>query len=479
MLIDACMLNQVTHKRMLYSAVPDNMPITKTTNYGSMTVTPHGARITIQEKNGVTTSYLRPARPTYIRRIGKKASITSHTGNDGRFRPCSHSQENYIVRPLSSLSRIQQYTDLPGASPSTQTRIWLYDLNADAHAARYTQFTTACNQNVLSLNSVPWGALSSTALQNMLPSFNAGENSLVNFILELKDFKDVWKYVAGGFVRKIDRMNAFRVKGRDGRERSLMVDMDRNKPLQKLSKYYLGYNFGWRPLYNDVVSLVQSLTSFQKTYDELVQRQNRPQQRYWGQWIAGTATNEVVRYERINGPNGGWIGVFQGHSRVRVVQEKTDGIRYHATLRYRYKLPSELFSTGGKVKSFLDLLGVSRNPAILWNAIPFSFIIDWVVNVGQYLERLKVDNIQIQTELLDFCHSARIERSVRMDLQVDNCFKPSPYSYMAMETSDVCTKREYQRRVGIPDFRTAIATSGLSLREFSLAGALMGARRGY
>lgn len=452
------------------------LPMTKTTNYGINRITPSGVRVTYTQLSGGPYSDLRPARSAYDRRVGRKSTITSENGRDGRFRPCSHTQESYSTRPLSALTRIQEYQD---PYPVQFPKGWMYDLAFDAHAYRYTQFRTACDATAITLNNVQWSQLGASALQAMMPSFNGGDNSLVNFILELKDFKDVWKYVAGGFTKKVSRLNAFRVKDRNGRERSLWIDMDKGKPLQKLSQYYLAYNFGWRPLYNDVVSLVKSLTGFLKTYDELVRRQNRPQQRYWGQWIAGTATNETVYHESENGPNGGWVGPFLGSARVRVIQEAHAGIRYHATLRYRYSIPNELFTTGGKAKAFLDLLGVSRNPAVLWNAIPFTFIIDWVVNVSAYLERLKVDNIKIQTELLDFCHSARVERTIRMDVQTNNRYKPSPYSYMAAETSDVCRKREYKRRVGIPDLMTAISTSGLSPREFLLGGALAGARRGY
>lgn len=65
----------------------------------------------------------------------------------------------------------------------------------------------------------------------------------------------------------------------------------------------------------------------------------------------------------------------------------------------------------GQINYFLDVLGINANPAVIWNAIPFSFVIDWFVNVGGFLERLRVDNIRAATTVTKFCVSARFERN--------------------------------------------------------------------
>jgi len=432
--------------------------------YGSITVVPKSTILKYITNSGSNSQFVRTARPSYIRRTGRTSIIVSSSGRDGRFRPCSHSQEHYLCVPLS-VTPPAQYAALNQSGPSGYKTGWIYNLVEDVHANRYSNFIGGVNNASVSIASVQWDSLGQTALQSMLPSFHT-KNSLVNFVLELKDFKSVVKYMAGGLKKRLSAMEALL-----GFKRS-------DKPLKKLSKSYLSYSFGWRPLFSDLVAFVETISKFNDRYRELMQREGAPQQSYWGTWIAGTATGESTYYNNGtgDGPNGGWIGPFLGKYRFKVVQAASQGIRYHATVRYRYQAPDELRSIGGKVKAFLDLLGVARNPAILWNAIPFSFIVDWFVNVSGYLERFRLDNIQFKTEILDFCHSARFERKIDCLMAGENYDSTLGYIPLSWQVIDSCRKVVYERKVGYPNFLTAIQTSGLSLREFSLGGALLNAR---
>lgn len=453
--------------------------MTKTRPYGLQRVIPERVIWVYTQKNGVKQTYTRAQAASYDRRFGSASSITSQSGRDGRFRPTKHTQEVYTVKPLSTLPGPLLYANT-AATGSTIADGRLSGMLQDVHRQKYPQFIAACNSVAVSTGSVQWNALAESAVQNMMPSFT-GSTSLVNFILELKDFRDVFKYLATGFSRKLNQLDRFRVRNNKGVETVITVDFKKGRTLEKLSRQYLGVQFGWLPLYRDVVALYKSVRDFEVAFREMVRRELKPQQRYWGSWIPGTdLPRESYYYTALAGPEGGWIGPQNTKSVVRIAKEATQGVRYHATMRYRYKLPAELFGVGGKAKAFLDLLGVNRNPAILWNAIPFSFIVDWVVNVSKYLERLKLDNIQIQTEILDFCHSARSERTVNFHIGGENIIDPSPgHMRLAENLVDSCRKVVYERRVGIPNFRAAILTSGLNMREFSLGGALLGARRGY
>lgn len=457
--------------------------MTKTTQLGTQRIPSQQVKWYYVRKNGVKLTYEHDARPAYDRRVGRKVTLSSHTGRDGRFRPCIHDQESYSVVPTQTLPANPDYQRV-GPSASTDVVEGRIDgLIPDVHRQYYSQFTQAVDAVGVSLASVQWNALAATAINTMLPSFN-GETSLANFIFELKDFKDVFKYLSTGFRKKLSRLQNFRVKDNLGNEK--MVNIYRgDKPLEWMSKRYLEYSFGWLPLYKDVVALYKSISGFEATFREMVRRELQPQQRYWGTTIPGTASGPSVPFARTNaGPQGGWYSPANNLVRVYVDQEASSGIRYYATMRYRYKLPAELFAVGGKLKAYKDLLGINGNPAHLWNAIPFSFIIDWFINVNKYLERLKVDNIQIQTEILDFCHSARFEKVVSYSIGSETIIRDGSNGAvlrtpLATKKYDICKKISYKRLTGIPDFRTAILQSGLSLREFTLGGALLGARKGY
>jgi hypothetical protein len=321
--------------------------------------------------------------------------------------------------------------------------------------------------NIRTAPDIDMDAYAEQALAFMYPKLDEG-NSLVNFVLELKDFKDVVKYLSGNVNQKLTLLN------------SLTGIRKKDHTFKRLSKMYLSYSFGWRPLYQDVVSLVDSLTAFTKRLNELVKRANTPQQRYWGQWISGSESADST-YSATNGTNEGigaaGIGLGGQRVRARSILRGSSGIRFHATLRYRYPLPESLTAVGGRLKAFLDVLGVNANPAILWNAIPFTFIVDWFVNVSAYLERLRVDNIDFKTEITDFCTSAKFERTIEYQHQnVQSTYSDTPVQQTGpWTTTDICVKTFYERKLGLPNYLTALQSSGLNIREFSLTAALLGA----
>lgn len=368
--------------------------------------------------------------------------------------------------PLSTLPEFLYWRNVSHLA-SAEKHSYAYDMTQRVVCYHYNRFAAACDSVTSPLSTIQWASLSSTALNNMLPSLS-GDNSLVNFVLELKDFKQVVRYLSGNVSKKLTALNA------------LTGIRKGDKTLQRLSKMYLSYSFGWRPLYRDLVSFFESITGFQRRLEELIKRANTPQQRYWGTWVAGTEQSTVT-HSSSGGSNEGLgaagAGVGQQRVRARTILRETQGVRFHATLRYAYPLPPELTAVGGRLKAFLDVLGVNGNPAILWNAIPFTFIVDWLVNVSGYLERLRVDNIHFVTEIRDFCASAKYSRIVEYQHQnVYSTYSDSPVMVTEpWKATDSCVKTYYERKIGLPNYLTSLQTSGLNPREFSLTAALLGA----
>lgn len=431
------------------------------------TVTPiNGANIAILYENGRWDSAAKvgTAISSYTRRIGAGSTISSQEGTDSRFRPVSHIKETYTGMPLSTLDQYL-YGEYQRTLPYSSSETWkeyIYRLAEDVHAKRYRNFTAACDSVNLSIATVPWSSLSSTALLAMLPSFQK-DNSWVNFVLELKDFKRIAESMSSGFLSKWEKLQ------------SLVGYVKRDKPAAKLAKMYLSYSYAWAPLYKDLESLIKSMTGIKRRFDELVLRQKKPQQSYWGTTIAGSQTTRSLHSFGNDGPTGGWVGPFLGKYYWNVYLNASSGIRYSATVRYRFTMPDVIGSTMGQIKAALDILGVSPNPGIIWNAIPFTFVIDYFVNVGRFLNSMRVDNLDFKTEISDFCHSVKYERSIEMEMGGNTYNWQTGYKLLGMSTVDYCTKSVYERRVGFPDFSGAIQTSGLNPREFSLLGALVGA----
>lgn len=435
--------------------------------YGTQLVTPiKGAHISILYETGRWDGAAKAgvSISSYQRRIGHGSTISSQNGVDSRFRPVSHSKESYTTMPLSTLDQYL-YGEYERTLPYSSSETWkeyIYRLAEDVHQRRYTRFTTACDSVNLTIATVPWASLSSTALQTMLPTLQK-DNSLVNFVLELKDFKRIGESLTSGVLSKWEKI------------RSVAGFRRKDRPFAKLAKSHLSYSFAWAPLYKDLESLVLTMTGIKARFDQLVRRQKKPQQSYWGTFVAGTASDRTLHSFGNDGPTGGWVGPFLGKYRWNVYLNACSGIRYSATVRYRYVMPDIIGSTLGRLKATLDILGVSPNPGIIWNAIPFTFVIDWVVNVGRFLNSIRVDNLDFKTEISDFCHSVKYERSIEMEMGGNSYRWDTGYNWLGLSTTDYCTKTVYERRIGLADFSGAIQTSGLNPREFSLLGALVGA----
>lgn len=437
----------------------------KVRQYGTQKVT-YGDGVVFSYKKktrpGFDVWINKAVNPTIYRRIGASSTLLYQTGKDGRFRPCEHSTEEYLPNPVP---RVVQT-----ANPLSPGDTYLYGLVTGVlernHGLYYNKFTEAVGSASTPADTIQWNTLGQQALDSMLPSFG-GDNSLLNFVLELRDFR---KLAAGLCVKSIDWLKI--VEEAIGYKK-------RKSYLANLSRSYLSYNFAWAPLFRDLTELVSSLWNLNKRFELIKKQANTDLQKHYRIVVNGTSSNESTYYSTGDiGPTGGWVGNATVHTGHRVILGPCDGVAYNATLRYRYPLPPEMAAFGGKLRAFLDVLGLNWNPSIIWNAIPFSFVVDWVVNVGRWLSQSRLDNVSFQTQIRDFCHSAVITRTIRYESRFSNIFYSGSTKnevYSDWSITDVCRKRRYVRKTGIPDFLSSMETSGLNWKEFSLAGALASA----
>jgi hypothetical protein len=113
------------------------------------------------------------------------------------------------------------------------------------------------------------------------------------------------------------------------------------------------------------------------------------------------------------------------------------------TARYRY-FSSAMTSPFGRAKFAAQKFGILVNPAIVWELIPLSFVIDWVYPVGKVLEKLRIDavDLNIVVDEAGFGNRLSLHRQVDVLPQGQTLWRPL--------YSDQCTL--YQRtRVPIED----------------------------
>jgi hypothetical protein len=339
-------------------------------------------------------------------------------------------------------------------------------------------------------------AYADQALAFMYPTLNKGL-SLVNFALELKDLKSMnpipsVKRILGGH-RALKNLSDKRARGRFVKEL-----------ITRMNGAALNASFGIVPFIKDVVDIFDELVT-------LIYRLAKLKE-YAGKVITRHYKRTIFSSPGVY-PNHDWIGpIFPAYTyygwpaNIRFDGYNGTGQRpnliksyrsrwvvlpvYHATWRYIYTLDgvSELEE---KLYAHLDSLGVRLDPSIVWNAIPFSFVVDWVVDVSGFLQSFARNNFPIRVVDGGFVHSYKYAfEASTVVWMYDQFVGVNPGTYHGPLTQDPVYfstgifapygpvqvyngTREFYNRVKASPSTTTIEARIPRLRQAALAGSLL------
>jgi len=188
---------------------------------------------------------------------------------------------------------------------------------------------------------------------------------------------------------------------RHSRKRILrMSTRDKALTLKQISDLHLGYIFGVLPTQADLVGAVELITRFTRLVFAL--RELNKKQFRWHQ------TTDLLKLldipDRVNHEQAyGIFPPFYGGSVLVDMFEKIDRMDFHRTLWYKVICP-ELLTWLDKLKAFSDLSGV-LDPAAVWDVIPFSFVVDWFLPVGEWVHRHRPRFEHCNLQVVDYCES--------------------------------------------------------------------------
>jgi hypothetical protein len=118
--------------------------------------------------------------------------------------------------------------------------------------------------------------------------------------------------------------------------------------------------------------------------------------------------------------------------------------------------------------ALLDSLGVNFNPRTLWNAIPWSFVIDWFVKIGDWLNTFEVKWMKPTIQIMDLMCSVKRSRKISVSFTGwDDRLITDGRIYVYPAVKETAFKR-----FPITLDEASVTLSGLSLTEFSLGAAL-------
>lgn len=233
------------------------------------------------------------------------------------------------------------------------------------------------------------------AFNAMRPSFKTGFSTL-NFLLELKDLKSLVPNTLEtlrGFYNNLsatlkvygDLSKAYRGRRLPDLNRSTL-----NQILNFTAEVKLTKDFGIEPLIRDI----DSVCSVLKRLDNNVRA-----------WREGTKALQLTRHfkasieasseykesltQNVTVPLTGCqvnyeckVTSFDSQSNGT----PTDHVSYNATMAYTYASKT-LGDIDPYVAALYTGLGIVPDASIIWNAIPFSFVLDWFVNIQGFLDK--------------------------------------------------------------------------------------------
>ena len=320
------------------------------------------------------------------------------------------------------------------------------------------------------------------AVNSMLPRIQANL-SLVNSVIELKDFKSLGHTITGlaDWSRKWLTRNRLKsaAKTVGSKFERLRRTFDPSfgptlgETMRTGADVHLQSQFNILPLISDICGLDAALIATRGKVNSLLQNEGRLRRAVYTDLFEVPdlfIPNQNLTYHvgGFEGYSNGLCSVYGGSALGYMVTRRTEVAKgkFHARLIFTYHF-SAYEREHAQILGLLDSLGVNLNPQIVWNAIPFSFIVDWVAGVGKWLDNRKRFNLSPIVNVHNYCYSLKTSRMVKTDF-VSYTTPPPSFSGQSKLSLPRVFETAYTRRLGFPQGIDSVLTSGLSRGEIAL-----------
>ena len=277
------------------------------------------------------------------------------------FNNCQHKKTGGINHPWTTC-----YKNRAGAPYGA----WFWRWNTN-NATPVTQLDRHYNVDLSTAQRTAWGT--------MQPRFE-GDISMFNFIVELKDFRSLARFLLNKPLRKLSNMvKRWRRK----------PSFDPTKPLAEL---HLANEFALKPLISDIVQVTVQI-------EELV---SDVQQKFAD---AGRVRNTRHYTEHFQvSENDTRTAYYQSKAPYQMVGQ-SEQLTFTATMEYSYE-----YNMSSTLDAFVKYWGLAPDQESIWNAIPGSFLVDYFLKVGKALGINSRDkNVILNTT--QYCESLLSERT--------------------------------------------------------------------
>jgi hypothetical protein len=265
--------------------------------------------------------------------------------------------------------------------------------------------------------------------------------------------------------------------------------------VKRLTGAHLEASFGIVPFVADIVQTYTSLTELEYKIKILRRYAGRKQKRHFKRAFSDLPESITSGFPLEDGwqwlptVDVAWPSPYNTEFRPPLTYyQKWVWIQppiYHAQIEYIYSIPA-MTEAEASVLAHLDALGLKLDPSIIWNAIPYTFLIDWIADVSGFLKTFSRDNFPVtvhavvMTHSVSYAHEGQI--SVGYNDKSSSDFSPVPTWYYSefhsprnIEEAYRGTRYLYERRVvGDPrDISRSLSINSPNARQLALSGSLL------
>jgi len=160
---------------------------------------------------------------------------------------------------------------------------------------------------------------------------------------------------------------------------------------KKAADEYLNWEFGWKPFINDLKKMYKLYTTLDQKLDKLRRENGRNIHRRAtidkSREHSFTQTNTAMPFVGYSKAPPYWTG---GTTTKTVETSTTESSWFSGSFRYFIEDP---YSDGWTRRATLALFGALPTPALIWECLPWSWLIDWFGNAGDVLSNMSMNAV--------------------------------------------------------------------------------------
>jgi hypothetical protein len=303
-----------------------------------------------------------------------------------------------------------------------------------------------------------WGVTARKRLTPTKPDFSFAQS-----LLELKDMKDILKLRTWNLKKRVqaEMKRLSRLQKSTSRARWF---------LSREAEWYLSIQFGWLPLLSDIGNYFDAHAGADKHLQQLIRDEGRPIKRRAHLYHSTSSTSDSWANASVSNGNMKPTLVTQCYAAGSGANWTTEQTRVvWCSGKSRYLLPPGPRDAAWLKNVKSRLMGEQMGASTAYNLIPWSWLVDYFTNLGDFVEACDPELI---SDRLVFEYAFIMDQKTVIEDDTE---------YQTVYTSPSTTSRVYSRcvrrqvtksRLPASLFGWGITDKDLSLKQQSILGAL-------